>query len=345
MNVKEFFRTPDGECAKLYRLANRSGFEVEITDFGGALVAVRTPDRAGRPTDVLLGFGNPADYIENGPYFGAVIGRVANRISGGRFILDDKEYVLPINDRNGKNTLHGGKCWGRRMWKAEVIDDSTLALRLTSPDGDAGFPGTVEATLVYMVTEANELILDYTATADRSTVVSMTNHAYFNLAGEAAGNCLDHRIRIAADRRTEVDEFLAPTGRNPHVAGTPYDLNAFKTFPEIFAGLPRGCDDNFVLGDVNGVMRRDVATAVSESTGIAMRVSTSAPGVQFYMGFFLDGTAIGRNGKGYPRFGAFCLETQLWPDAVNQPDFPSARLDPGRAWKQTTVYQFGVVEK
>lgn len=344
MKVSDFFHTPDGECAKLYRLGNRSGFEVDITDFGGALVAIRTPDREGRATDVLLGFGEPSDYVENTPFFGAVIGRVANRISGGRFILDDKEYVLPLNDSNGKNTLHGGKSWGRRLWKAEVIDDATLALRLTSPDGDAGFPGTVEATLVYMVTEANELILDYTATTDRSTVVSMTNHAYFNLSGEATGSCLDHRIRIVADRRTEVDEYLAPTGANPAVAGTPYDLNSFKTFSEIHAELPKGFDDNFVLGDVNGVMRRDVATVVSESTGIVMRVSTSAPGVQFYMGYFLDGGAIGKNGKGYPQFGAFCLETQLWPDAVNQPDFPSARLDPGRSWKQTTVYQFGVTE-
>ena len=344
MEVKDFFRTPAGESAKLYRLANRSGFEVDVTDFGGALVAIRTPDRGGRTTDVLLGYGNPSDYIANGSYFGAMIGRVANRISGGRFILDDREYVLPINDQNGKNTLHGGECWGRRMWRAEVIDDATLVLRLTSPDGDAGFPGTVEATAVCMVTEANELILDYTATADRPTVVSMTNHAYFNLAGEASGSCLDHRIRIAADRRTEVDEFLAPTGRNPRVAGTPYDLNSGRSFREIFAMLPRGFDDNFVLGDVNGVMRRDVASVMSESTGITMRVATSAPGVQFYMGYFLDGTAIGKNGKGYPQFGAFCLETQLWPDAVNQPDFPSARLDPGHAWKQTTVYQFGLAQ-
>lgn len=342
MKVTDFFKTPEGETAKLYRLRNRSGFEVDITDFGGALVAIRTPDRNGKSTDVLLGFGTPADYIKNGPFFGAVIGRVANRISGGRFTLDGKEYVLPLNDSNGKNTLHGGECWGRRLWKGEPIDDSTLALRLTSPDGDAGFPGKVEATLIYMVTEASELILDYTATADRPTVTGMTNHAYFNLGGEASGNCLDHRIRLSAARRTEVNEFLAPTGNSPAVAGTAYDLNGGKSFREIFAALPKGLDDNFILGDVDGVIRRDVATVVSENTGIEMRVSTSTPGIQFYMGFFLDGTAIGKSGKGYPQFGAFCLETQLWPDAVNHPEFPSARLEPGRPYKQTTVYQFGV---
>ena len=161
---------------------------------------------------MLLGFGNPVDYVENDPFFGAVIGRVANRIGGGRFTFDGKEYRLALNDSNGLNTLHGGDCWGRRFWKAEPIDDTTLALRLHSPDGDAGFPGAVEATLVYMVTEANELILDYTATSDRPTVVSMTNHAYFNLAGESAGNCLDHRIQLKADRRTEIGADMAPTG-------------------------------------------------------------------------------------------------------------------------------------
>ncbi|WP_288610324.1 aldose epimerase family protein [uncultured Victivallis sp.] len=344
MVVKDFFKTPDGRTAKLYRLRNSSGFGADITDFGGAVVSIWAPDRDGRMTDVLLGFGNPADYIENGPFFGAVIGRVANRIAGGRFTLDGKEYELALNDSNGKNTLHGGDCWGRRLWKADVIDNTMLALRLTSPDGDAGFPGEVEATLVYMVTEANELILDYTATSDRPTVVSMTNHAYFNLSGESAGNCLDHRVRLRADRRTEVDEFLAPTGSCPPVAGTPYDLNAGKSFRQIFADLPCGFDDNFVLGDVDGVMKRDVAVVSSDTTGIEVRVSTSAPGIQFYMGYFLDGTAVGKNGGGYPQFGAFCLETQLWPDAVHHSEFPSALLEPGRPYKQTTVYQFGIAE-
>ena len=344
MEVMDFFKTADGRTAKLYRLRNNSGFEVDITDFGGALVSIRTPDRNGKSVDVLLGFGNPVDYVENDPFFGAVIGRVANRIGGGHFTLDGKEYRLALNDSNGLNTLHGGESWGRRFWNGEVIDDNTLALRLHSPDGDAGFPGAVEATLVYMVTEANELILDYTATSDRPTVVSMTNHAYFNLAGESTGSCLDHRIRLKADRRTEIDKTMAPTGNCPAVAGTPYDLNSGRSFREILEELPNGFDDNFILADVDGVMKRDVVVASSDSTGIEMRVATSAPGIQFYMGYFLDGSAIGKSGKGYPQFGAFCLEAQLWPDAVNHPDFPSMRLEPGRPYKQTTVYQFGIAK-
>ncbi len=344
MEVNDFFKTADGRIAKLYRLRNKSGFEVDITDFGGTLVSIRTPDRNGKSVDVLLGFGNPADYVENDPFFGAVIGRVANRIGGGRFTFDGKEYRLALNDSNGLNTLHGGDCWGRRFWKAEPIDDTTLALRLHSPDGDAGFPGAVEATLVYMVTEANELILDYTATSDRPTVVSMTNHAYFNLAGESAGNCLDHRIQLKADRRTEIGADMAPTGNCPTVAGTPYDLNSGKSFREILEALPNGFDDNFILSDVDGVMKRDVVVASADSTGIELRVATSAPGIQFYMGYFLNGSAIGKNGKGYPQFSAFCLEAQRWPDAVNHPDFPSMRLEPGRPCKQTTVYQFGIAK-
>ncbi len=344
MEVMDFFKSSDGRTAKLYRLRNKSGFEVDITDFGGALVSIRTPDRNGKSVDVLLGFGNPADYEENDPFFGALIGRVANRIKGGRFTFEGKEYRLALNDSNGLNTLHGGESWGRRFWKAEPIDDVTLALKLHSPDGDAGFPGAVEVTLIYMVTEANELILDYTATSDRPTVISMTNHAYFNLSGEATGSCLYHRIRLRADRRTEVGADKAPTGNCPAVAGTPYDLNGGRSFREILADLPNGFDDNFILSDVDGVMKRDIAVASSDSTGIELRVSTSAPGVQFYMGYFLNGSAIGKNGKGYPQFGAFCLEAQRWPDAVNHPAFPSMRLEPGRPYKQTTVYQFGIVK-
>jgi len=345
MEVRVFFKTPEGKTAKLYRLHNHSGFEVDVTDFGGVIVAIRTPDRGGRKVDVVLGYANPSDYIRNDSCFGAVIGRVANRIAGGRFTLDGKEYTLMQNDRSGKHTLHGGKCWGRRLWKAEVIDDSAMVMRLHSPDGDAGFPGEIEATLVYMVTDANEVILDYTATSDRPTVIGMTNHSYFNLSGESAGNCLDHRIRIAAKRRTETDELLIPTGNCPEVEGTPYDLNTGKTFPEILAAMPEGFDTNFILSDGDCIMRRDVAVASSDTTGIEMHVATSAPGIQLYMASHLDGSEIGKNGKGYPSLGAFCLEAQLWPDAMHHPNFPSARLEPGQPYKQTTVYQFGIAKQ
>lgn len=342
MKIQDFFQLPDGRTARLYSLRNSSGFGADITDFGGAIVRLLTPDRNGKLVDVVLGFAEPADYIENGPFFGALIGRVANRISNGRFTLGGKTYQLELNDSNGKNTLHGGRCYGRRLWEAEVVDDYTLKLTLNSPDGDAGFPGNVKVEVVYHITEDNALSIAYSGTSDAPTVLSMTNHSYFNLNGEGAGECGDHSIMIQADRRTEVDKFLAPTGRNPEVAGTFYDLRAGRSFAKIHEENPRCFDDNFVLSDEAASFKENVAVAWSDRTGIELACSTTAPGVQFYMGFFLDGTLRGKTESSYPQFSAFCLETQLWPDAVNHPEFPSARLNPGGEYKQYTVYKFGV---
>jgi aldose 1-epimerase len=342
MKIQDFFQLPDGRTARLYSLRNSSGFGADITDFGGAIVRLLTPDRNGKLVDVVLGFAEPADYIENGPFFGALIGRVANRISNGRFTLDGKTYQLELNDSNGKNTLHGGRCYGRRLWEAEVVDDYTLKLTLNSPDGDAGFPGNVKVEVVYHITEDNALSIAYSGTSDAPTVLSLTNHSYFNLNGEGAGECGDHSIMIQAGRRTEVDEFLAPTGRNPEVAGTYYDLRAGKSFAKIHEENPNCFDDNFVLSDEAESFKENAAVAWSDRTGIELACSTTAPGVQFYMGFFLDGTLRGKTESSYPQFSAFCLETQLWPDAVNHPEFPSARLNPGGEYKQYTVYKFGV---
>lgn len=342
MKIQDFFQLPDGRTARLYSLRNSSGFGTDITDFGGAIVRLLTPDRNGKLVDVVLGFAEPADYIENGPFFGALIGRVANRISNGRFTLGGKTYQLELNDSNGKNTLHGGRCYGRRLWEAEVVDDYTLKLTLNSPDGDAGFPGNVKVEVVYHITEDNALSIAYSGTSDAPTVLSLTNHSYFNLNGEGAGECGDHSIMIQAGRRTEVDEFLAPTGRNPEVAGTYYDLRAGKSFAKIHEENPNCFDDNFVLSDEAESFKENAAVAWSDRTGIELACSTTAPGVQFYMGFFLDGTLRGKTESSYPQFSAFCLETQLWPDAVNHPEFPSARLNPGGEYKQYTVYKFGV---
>ena len=342
MKIQDFFQLPDGRTARLYSLRNSSGFGADITDFGGAIVRLLTPDRNGKLVDVVLGFAEPADYIENGPFFGALIGRVANRISNGRFTLGGKTYQLELNDSNGKNTLHGGRCYGRRLWEAEVVDDYTLKLTLNSPDGDAGFPGNVKVEVVYHITEDNALSIAYSGTSDAPTVLSLTNHSYFNLNGEGAGECGDHSIMLQAGRRTEVDEFLAPTGRNPEVAGTFYDLRAGKSFAKIHEENPNCFDDNFVLSDEAESFKENVAVAWSDRTGIELACSTTAPGVQFYMGFFLDGTLRGKTESSYPQFSAFCLETQLWPDAVNHPEFPSARLNPGGEYKQYTVYKFGV---
>ena len=342
MKIQDFFQLPDGRTARLYSLRNSSGFGADITDFGGAIVRLLTPDRNGKLVDVVLGFAEPADYIENGPFFGALIGRVANRISNGRFTLGGKTYQLELNDSNGKNTLHGGRCYGRRLWEAEVVDDYTLKLTLNSPDGDAGFPGNVKVEVVYHITEDNALSIAYSGTSDAPTVLSLTNHSDFNLNGEGAGECGDHSIMIQAGRRTEVDEFLAPTGRNPEVAGTFYDLRAGKSFAKIHEENPNCFDDNFVLSDEAESFKENAAVAWSDRTGIELACSTTAPGVQFYMGFFLDGTLRGKTESSYPQFSAFCLETQLWPDAVNHPEFPSARLNPGGEYKQYTVYKFGV---
>ncbi|WP_288560197.1 aldose epimerase family protein [uncultured Victivallis sp.] len=342
MKIQDFFQLSDGRTARLYSLRNSSGFGADISDFGGVIVRLLTPDRNGKLVDVVLGFAEPADYIENDPFFGALIGRIANRIAGGRFTLDGKTYQLELNDSNGKNTLHGGQCYGRRLWEAEVVDDYTLKLTLDSPDGDAGFPGNVKVEVVYHITEDNALSIAYSGTSDAPTVLSMTNHSYFNLNGEGAGECGDHSIMIQAGRRTEVDEFLAPTGRNPEVAGTFYDLRAGKSFAKIHEENPRCFDDNFVLSDEAASFKENAAVAWSDRTGIELACSTTAPGVQFYMGFFLDGTLRGKTESSYPQFSAFCLETQLWPDAVNHPEFPSARLNPGGEYKQYTVYKFGV---
>lgn len=342
MESRTFFNLPDGTAAHLYSLRNRSGFGADITDWGGAIVRLLTPDRDGKLTDVVLGFAEPSEYVENDPFFGALIGRVANRISGGKFELDGKCYQLECNDTDRPNTLHGGKSYGRRQWRATVIDDATLELALTSPDGDAGFPGKVEVKVTYHVGEDNSLSIDYRAETDKTTVVSMTNHAYFNLSGEGSSSCDGHTIRIAADRHTEVNALLQPTGRNPEVAGTVYDLRQPVRFEEIHRALPNCFDDNFVLADRDGKFKENVATAASERTGITMNVSTTAPGIQFYMGFFLDGSIRGKSGNHYPQFSAFCLEAQAWPDAVNHPEFPSIRLKPGQVYRQKTVYRFGV---
>ena len=345
MLITDFFTTSCGKQAKLYTISNNSGFSVSITDMGGAIVSIITPDKNGVPVDVNLGYEKPETYEANPNFFGALIGRVANRIGNGRFTLDGKTYQLEHNDGQGRpNSLHGVKSYGRRMWQAQVIDDTTLKLCLTSPDGDAGFPGEVNVEVTYHVGEDNSLAIDYNATCDAPTVVSLTNHAYFNLNGEASLECRDHEVRSTAYAHTEVNDLLVPTGNNPAVSGTAYDLTCGRTFESIYNDpeLKLAFDDNFVIADKAGVFRQNVFNVVSHRTGITLAVDTDQPGVQLYMGYWLDGTTAGKSGKCYPQFGAFCLEAQLWPDAVNNPDFPSARLEPGEVYKQKTVYRFGV---
>ncbi|MDD3885410.1 MAG: galactose mutarotase [Victivallaceae bacterium] len=343
MNIRNFFTAADGSSAKLYSLRNAAGFGADITDWGGAIVSLWVPDRSGKATDVALGYREAAVYERNPAFFGALIGRVANRISGGKFTLDGKVYTLPINDGRGRpNTLHGGNSWGRRLWMATPQGDDRLVLRITSPDCDAGFPGRVEAEVTYTFNDDNALVMEYRATTDKTTVVNLTNHCYFNLNGGADGlDCSGHTVCINADSHTEVNSLLAPTGRSIGVDGTIFDLRRGRTFEEIYAAVKNGFDDNFELGDEAGRFHADAAKVVSTKTGIGLAVSTDAPGIQFYMGGALgESPIVGKNGAVYPVCGAFCLEAQLWPDAPNQPGFPTARLEPGQTFTQKCVYCF-----
>ena len=344
MQITDFFTTSCGKQAKLYTITNANGFTVTITDMGGAIVSILAPDRNGKLVDVNLGYHTPSDYEANPCFFGALIGRVANRISGGKFSLKGKEYQLECNDNGRPNSLHGVKSYARRMWNASVVDDSTLQLTLTSPDGDAGFPGKVDITVIYHIGNDNSIAIDYKASCDAPTVIALTNHAYFNLDGEGTCDCSSHKVKSTAYAHTEVDNLLAPTGRTLPVADSPYDLTSGRSFKDIYndSALPIAFDDNFIIADKAGVFQKDVFNVVSETTGISIAVDTDQPGVQFYMGYWLDGSVTGKSGKPYSRLGAFCLETQLWPDAVNHPEFPSAELNPGEIYSHRTVYRFGI---
>ena len=338
---KFFLKLPGGECASLFQLRNASGFGADITDFGGAVTAIYAPGRDGTLIDVALGWRDPQTYLANPGYLGALVGRVANRVGGGRFSFDGEIYQMMLNDGNRHNSLHGGFGYSHRLWRAAQIDPATLELRLESPDGDAGYPGRLEILVTYRVTENNSLAITYHAECDRPTVVNMTNHTYFNLNGENSGSCDDLEIRIAAERRTEVDQYLTPTGRMPLLAGTPYDLKNFRSFSDIRRELPNGFDDNLILAEAPGTFRERIAEVRSSRTGIVLEVGTDMPGIQFYMGGFLDGAVNGKS-LAYPAFSGFCLETQMYPDAVNHPKFPSIRLEPGESYSHRCVYHFTV---
>lgn len=317
-------------------------------NYGGIILSIRVPDRKGEFADVVLGHDSLEGYTPNPPYFGAIVGRYANRIANGTFTLDGKTYTLPKND--GPNTLHGGttRTFDRVVWDAEPLKGKTgVAFSYLSKDGDDGFPGNLKMKVTYTLTDGNALIIDYEATTDKATPINVSQHSYFNLKGEGNGDILDHEIMINADRFTPVDKNLIPTGELRPVKGTPFD---FTTPTKIGARindnyeqlvLGHGYDHNFVINSHPEQSGLKLAARVHEPTsGRTLEVWTTQPGVQFYTGNFLDGKVVGKNGHAYQRRNGFCLETQHFPDSPNHPDFPSTILRPGETFHQTAVFKF-----
>jgi len=345
---KPFGKTPDGQPVDLYVLTNKNGVEAAITNYGGAVVSLKVPDRNGKFGDVVLGYDSLDGYVNDKSYFGAIVGRYGNRIGHAQFSIDGKTYTLAKN--NGENSLHGGiKGFNKAVWAAKELpakNGQSLELTYLSKDGEEGFPGNLHVRVVYTLTDSNELKIEYSATTDKKTVVNLTNHTYFNLAGPGSGDILGHQLVIEADKFTPVDASLIPTGELRDVQGTPLD---FRKATAIGARIDQddeqlklghGYDHNFVLRRAAGAPISLAARVVERNTGRVLEVWTTEPGVQFYTGNFLDGTARGKGGLTYARRSAFCLETQHFPDSPNQPKFPSVVLNPGEKYSTTTTYKF-----
>ncbi|MBU2651659.1 MAG: galactose mutarotase [Bacteroidetes bacterium] len=339
---RENFGVVDSTTVYLYTLRNEKGMEVSITNFGGIVTSIKVPDKNGEFADIVLGFDSLTPYTGEHPYFGCIVGRYANRIARGSFVLEGKTYTLATN--NGPNHLHGGLAgFDKKIWKAtdQVKNDTaSLILEYTSPDGEEGYPGNLSVVVKYSLNNQNELIVSYRATTDAPTPVNLTQHSYFNLAGAGNGDILGHIMMIDADRYTEVDETLIPTGNLPLVEGTPMDFRKPEPIGSRIDQVTGGYDHNYVLNN-EGEMRV-VARVMEPESGRTLEVLTTEPGIQFYSGNFLDGSITGKQGKTYFKHYGFCLETQHFPDSPNQPGFPDAILEPGEDYKYTAIFRFSV---
>ncbi len=346
-----FGELPDGTPVSLFTLTNKNGVEVKITNYGGIIVSLKTPDRTGKMADIVLGFDSLAPYLEVHPYFGAIIGRFGNRIANGKFTLDGKTYDLAAN--NGPNHLHGGvKGFDKQIWEAEIIEGekgATLQLSRISPDGEEGYPGTLQTRVDYTLTNDNELRIDYHAGTDKNTIINLTNHSYFNLTGDPSDNIHNHELTLLSGAYVPVNETLIPTGKLEQLNGGPFDFQSAKPIgKDIEAEHPQlkiagGYDHCWVLKKEEGnEAPQPAATVYEPQTGRVLEVLTTEPGVQFYTGNFLDGTLTGKGGVVYNFRSGFCLETQHFPDSPNQPQFPSVLLKPGETYRTTTVYRFSV---
>ena len=343
-----FGTTKEGVAVDLYTLTNHHGMVAKVITYGATLTELHVGDASGKPVNIVLGYDRLEPYLAGVPYFGATVGRVGNRIARAEFTLDGKTYKLAAND--GPNHLHGGlKGFDKVVWRAEEVKSPAgPAVKFTyrSPDGEEGYPGTLDVSVTYTLTDANELRLDYRAVTDKPTPVNLTNHSYFNLAGDGSGDILGHVVTIAADGMTKVNERLIPTGEIVPVKGTPWDFNVPTAIgariKQVPGGPPVGYDHNYVLRKADpGGLPELAARVVEPKSGRTMEVLTTEPGMQFYTGNFLDGSLKNRIGVPYKQYSAFCMETQHFPDAVHHAAFPSTILRPGSEFTSTTIYRFG----
>lgn len=348
---QNFQSTIDSMQTDMYVLKNKNGMTAVFTNYGGRLVSLFVPDKNGKMTDVVVGFDNIQDYVNaTEPYFGATIGRYGNRIAKGKFTLDGKQYTLAIN--NPPNHLHGGKKgFHYIVWNATQLNDSTLELHYTSPDGEEGYPGNLDVKVIYALTADNGLTMDYEATTDKKTVINLTNHAFFNLNGEGSGTINDHLLLVNAENYTPIDSTLIPTGKIEPVAGTPFDFRQAVTIGSRLdtnandqLKYGKGYDHNFVLAVAPSQELRHAATITGDKSGISMEIFTQEPGLQFYGGNFMQSMNTFKSGVKDDFRTAFCLETQHFPDSPNQPTFPGTVLNPGEVYKTKSIYKFSVLQ-
>ncbi len=350
---KPFGKLADGQAVEIFTLTNARGATASVITYGATLTRVEMPDKAGKMGDVLLGYDSLEQYVkDSAPYFGAIVGRVANRIAKGTFTLDGKTYHTAIN--NGPNTLHGGKVgYDKRVWKAEPVQavgksgQPHVRLELDDPDGTEGFPGKVHATVTYTLTDDNGVRIDFEAITDKATPINLTNHSYWNLKDAGKTPIIDELVKWSADKYLPVDAVQIPTGKLDPVAGTPFDFTKFKAIGKDLAATPaadgkHGYDHTFVVNGTPGGHPRLAVEAYEPTTGRTLTMTTTFPGVQFYTGNFLDGSIKGRGGDSYGPNHGFALEGQDYPDAVNHPEFPSCILQPKQVYHERTEYLFGV---
>ena len=347
---KEPFGEFDGKNVDIYTLTNANQVEIKITNYGGIVTSIKLPDKNGKFDDVVLGYNHLQEYINNNPYFGCIVGRYGNRIGEAKFALDGEEFTLAKND--GENNLHGGlKGFDKVLWNAEPVrGENNVGLKLTylSKDGEEGFPGNLKVTVTYTLTNDNSFLIDYLATTDKTTVVNLTNHTYWNLAGEGSGDIIRHELMLNADSFTPVYQGLITTGEIMSVENTPMDFRKPTAIGDRIESdyeqlkFSRGYDHNWVLNAEENDKPGLAATVYEPVSGRFMEIFTTEPGIQFYSGNFLDGSIIGKSGRAYVFRSGFCLETQHFPDSPNKPGFPSVVLKPGETYKTTTIHKFSV---